>query len=103
MIQFHHHDDDNCCGKHDFCETGRTRKPAVPAIDYYDDEELDAYSGTAPDEYSETAVEEFREVLYTMFESDVAGWLRSLHLRNINLPDQLRDEALLMASTDNAL
>jgi hypothetical protein len=31
-----------------------------------------------------------------MRESDVVGWLKSLQLRNIELPEQLRDEALLI-------
>ena len=42
------------------------------------------------------AVEEFSEVLYTLREVEVAGWLRSLQLRGINLPDALKDEAFLI-------
>lgn len=64
--------------------------------DYYDDEELDRYAGTAPDAYPDEAVDEFREVLYTMRETEVAGWLRSLQLRNLSLPAVLKDEALLI-------
>ena len=41
-------------------------------------------------------VEEFSEVLYTLREVEVAGWLRSLQLRGINLPDALKDEAFLI-------
>ena len=39
---------------------------------------------------------EFRDVLYTLQEIEVAGWLRSLQLRAINLPDALKDEAFLI-------
>ena len=38
----------------------------------------------------------FREVLYTLQETEVAGWIRSLQLRNVNLPDALKDEAFLI-------
>ncbi len=48
------------------------------------------------DAYDEEAVEEFSEVLYTLREVEVAGWLRSLQLRGINLPDALKDEAFLI-------
>ena len=47
-------------------------------------------------ETCEDAVNEFRDVLYTLKEIEVAGWLRSLQLRAINLPDELKDEAFLI-------
>ena len=40
--------------------------------------------------------EEFRDVLYTMAETEVAGWVRSLTLRGINLPDELKEEVYLI-------
>ena len=39
---------------------------------------------------------EFRDVLYTMQDIDVAGWVRSLQLRGIELPDDLKDEVFLI-------
>ena len=42
------------------------------------------------------------DVFYTLREQDVAGWLRSLQLRDIALPDELRDEALLIVSERRA-
>ena len=48
------------------------------------------------DAYDEAAVDEFRDVLFTLQEVEVAGWLRSLQLRGINLPDELKDEAFLI-------
>ena len=41
-------------------------------------------------------VEEFREVLYTMRSDEVAGWVRSLELRQILLPDDIKDEVFLI-------
>ena len=65
-------------------------------VEYYDDEDLDRYAGTPPGSYTPAQVEEFREVFYTMQEADVPGWVRSLQLRGIALPDELRDEVLLV-------
>ena len=85
-----------CCGQHDVCERDSLLAAVSKNIEYYDDEELDAYQGFSSDEYDEKAIEDFREVLYTMLETDVAGWLRSLQLRNINLPDPIKDEVFLI-------
>ena len=88
--------DSDCCGQHELCERDSLLAAVSKKIDYYDDEELDIYIGTAPDKYDEKAIEEFSEVLYTLQEVEVAGWLRSLQLREINLPDSLKDEAFLI-------
>ena len=64
--------------------------------EYYDDEELDAYRGRPSDEYTNEEVEQFQEVLYTMKSDEVAGWVRSLQLRGINLPDDLKDEVFMI-------
>ena len=81
--------DFECCGMHEVCE-----KAVSQDIEYYEDEELDRFRGQTT--YSEEEVEEFREVLYTMRTDEVAGWLRSLQLREVNLPVELRDEAFLL-------
>ena len=44
----------------------------------------------------EEEIAEFEEVLYTLRPSDAAGWSRSLTLRNINIPERLRDELILL-------
>ena len=36
----------------------------------------------------------------TMPQSDAKGWNRSLILRGINVPDQIKDELLLMIDGD---
>lgn len=85
-----------CCGAHEVCERDSLLAAVSKKIEYYDDEELDAYRGTPADGYPADAVNEFREVLYTLRETEVAGWLRSLQLRGIELPDELKDEAFLI-------
>ena len=89
-------DDDECCGEHEVCEKGKIKRALRTDIEYFDDEELDRYRGTAPDEYDDDAVEEFREVLYTMYPSEVEDWLKSLELREVALPDALRDEVFML-------
>ena len=63
-----------------------------------DDEELDRFAGRAADDYTDEEVEEFSEVLYTMQPEEVAGWNRSLILRGINLPNQIKDEVISFLS-----
>ena len=67
---------------------------ATKEIEYYDDEDLDRFAGREADDYTDEEVEEFSEVLYTMQPEEVAGWNRSLILRGINLPNQLKDEVI---------
>jgi hypothetical protein len=85
---------EECCGQHKICERDSLLAAISKKIEYYDDEELDAYRGKESGQYDEDETEAFREILYTMRETEVAGWLRSLQLRGINLPDQLKDEVL---------
>ena len=65
-------------------------------IEYYDDEELDRFKGRQANEYSDEEIDEFREIMFTMKEEEVAGWSRSLQLRGIELPDELKDELFLI-------
>lgn len=85
-----------CCGQHQTCEKDSLLAAVSKQIEYYDDEELDRFRGRAADEYSDDEVNEFREILYTLQEIEVAGWLRSLLLREIELPDAIKDEAFLI-------
>ncbi|MDR1746618.1 MAG: phospholipase [Tannerella sp.] len=86
-----------CCGQHEVCEREKFLATATQdKIEYYDDEELDIYSGVDSGMYSESAVNEFREVLYTLRNTEVGGWMRSLQLRGVCLPDALKDEAFIM-------
>lgn len=87
---------EECCGQHETCERDSLLAAVSKGIEYYDDEELDRFQGMEGADYDEEAVNEFREVLYTLQEIEVAGWLRSLQLRGIHLPDALKDEAFLI-------
>ena len=89
-------DDDECCGEHEVCEKGKIKRALRTDIEYFDDEELDRYRGTAPDEYDDEAVEEFREVLYTMYPTEIEDWLKSLELREVALPNALKDELFML-------
>ena len=85
-----------CCGQHEICERDSLLAAVSKQIEYYDDEELDKYIGTAPDAYTPEQEDEFRDVFYTMQDTDVAGWVRSLQLRGIALPDNIKDEVFLI-------
>lgn len=88
--------DAECCGQHEVCEKESLLAAVSKKIEYYDDEELDKYIGVNPDEYTPDQEEEFRDVFYTMQDTDVAGWVRSLQLRGIALPDNIKDEVFLI-------
>ena len=89
-------EDEECCGEHEVCEKGKIKRALRTDIEYFDDEELDRFRGTASDEYEDDAVEEFREVLYTMDPREVDDWLKSLELREVALPDALKDEVFML-------
>jgi hypothetical protein len=88
--------DPECCGLHEVCERNSLLTDIRKPIAYYDDEELDQYIGNPPHAYTPIEVEQFRDVLYTMKDAEVAGWVRSLQLRGINLPDEMKDETFLI-------
>ena len=90
--------DSECCGQHEVCEKESLLAAVSRKIEYYDDEELDRLQGIPSDKYTREEEEEFRNVFYTMLPEDVAGWIRSLQLRGIALPDSLKDEVLLIVS-----
>lgn len=88
--------DAECCGMHETCEKDSLLAAVSKDVEYYDDEELDRFRGVASDEYLPPEIEEFRYILYTMREDEVAGWVRSLQLRQVELPDELKDEVFLI-------
>ena len=88
--------DEECCGQHETCEKDSLLAAVSKDVEYYDDEELDRFRGIASDEFLPPEIEEFRYVLYTMREDEVAGWVRSLQLRQVELPDELKDEVFLI-------
>ncbi len=88
-------EDDGCCGEHLVCERETLLQTNAEVV-YYDDEELDALSGIKPETYTNEQYQMIREVFDTLKASDVPGWVRSVQLRNIQLPLDIREEALLI-------
>lgn len=84
-----------CCGMHAVCEK-TSLTPTGTEADYYDDEELDRFRGRDASDYTPEESEEFREVMMTMQPEEVAGWSRSLQVRQIELPLDVREELLMI-------
>lgn len=80
------------------CEQECMMEAAVKPVEYFDDEELDRFQGRPSDQYNDEEAEEFRDVMLTMRQEEVPAWGRSLRLRNINLPNQVKDDFLLLCS-----
>ena len=76
------------------------RRTAPDEIVTGDDEELDAFKGRRSDSYTDDDVELFAYILHTMRPDEVKAWTRSLTLRGISLPDELKDEVLMLAESD---
>ena len=87
--------DEGCCGEHLVCER-ETLLQTNAKVEYYDDEELDTLSGISAEEYTQEQYQMIREVFDTLQAKDVPGWVRSIQLRNIQLPLDIREEALLI-------
>ena len=89
-------EEEECCGEHSTCEKDSLLAAVSKDIEYYDDEDLDRFVALDPATYTEDDVEEFREIFYTLQEVDIAGWVRSLQLRQIELPYVIKEEVLLV-------
>lgn len=85
-----------CTGVDERCMHDCLLEASLKDIEYYDDEELDVFVGRDSDQYTDKEAQQFAEVLYTMKPEEVRGWNTSLTLRNINLPNQIKDEVMLM-------
>ena len=85
-----------CSGINDDCEQTCMMEAATKEVEYYDDEELDRFKGKESNEYTDDEAEEFSEVLYTMRPDEAKDWNRSLILRGINVPNQIKDDLITM-------
>lgn len=74
-----------CCGG----ANCHKKHPDTPKIIYYDDHELDRFSGREAGSYTAAEKTEFIEVYDTLLSSDRLGWLESLQLRGVVLPEDL--------------
>ena len=87
-----------CDGVNAKCEQECMMEAAVKDVVYFDDEELDAYKGRPSDQYTDKEAEEFADVMYTMRPEEVKEWNRSLIMRGINMPNQIKDDFVTLAS-----
>lgn len=87
--------DGECCGMHLVCERETMLQQNAKPV-YYDDEELDALAGIDADKFTKEQTAQIAEIFNSMNTEDVTGWVRSLQMRGINIPDGLRDEILLV-------
>lgn len=89
-----------CDGTDARCEQECMMEAATKDIEYFDDEELDIFKGKDSDSYSDDEAEQFREVMLTMKEKEVKDWNRSLILRGINIPNQIKDEMIILTGNN---
>ena len=87
--------DSGCCGAHEICERDSLIAAFAEEAEYFDDEELDRYAHRDSDCYAANEIDEFREVFYSVLDEEKPRWIRSLQMREISLPDQLKDEVLM--------
>ncbi len=85
-----------CSGESAKCAHDCMMEAAVKDVEYYDDEELDMFAGRRSDGYTDDEAEMFREVMLTMNPCEVAPWSRSMALRGIEPPDQIKDEMMMI-------
>ena len=71
--------------------------------EYCDDENLDVLADVQTDKVTEDQRNQLSGGCYTLRESDVAAWRRSLQIRRIQLPLELREQALLIVSERRGL
>ena len=87
---------EGCCGQHLTCEKDSLLAAVSKDIEYFEDEELDAYRGVAPEGYTDEQIEQFRDVLYTLLPADLLPWEQSMKKRGIILPSAIRNEFVML-------
>ncbi len=78
------------------CEQECMLEAAVKEIEYFDDEELDSYRGRESNSYTPEEAEEFLKVMETLRPTELKAWVRSLNLRGVNMPDEVKDEYIML-------
>ncbi len=87
----------HCSPENMMCEQDCMLHAVVKPVEYFDDEELDAFKDRPSDNYTEEETALFAEVLETLRHDEVKAWGRSLILRGINMPDGIKDEFVSLA------
>lgn len=88
-----------CCGLHAVCEKGLPKRSEDL---YFDDEELDRFTGRSPETYSDEEATEFRHIMLTTLPHELLTWANCLGKRGIMLPPSVRDEMLTIVSRNNS-
>ncbi len=87
-----------CCGAHEVCEKDSLIAAFTEKTEYFDDEDLDKYARRDSARYTSHEVDEFRDVFYSVLDEEKPRWIRSLQMRDISIPDQLKDEVLMIVN-----
>ncbi|WP_436416498.1 phospholipase [Petrimonas sp.] len=90
--------DSGCCGMHEVCEKDSLIAAFTEKPEYFDDEELDRFQNRDSDGYSNREADEFREVFYSVLDAEKPRWIRSLQVRGIAVPNQLKDEIVMLVN-----
>jgi hypothetical protein len=90
--------EEECCGQHETCEKDSLIAAFATQTEYFDDEELDRFANKPSDIYTPEEVDEFREIFYTVLDDEKPRWIRSLSMRLIAVPDEMKDEILLIVN-----
>ncbi len=88
--------DSLCCGAHEVCEDDTLIAAFNEELEYFDDEELDRFKFRDSADYTNKEVDEFRDIFYTIVDEEKPRWIRSLQLRDIAMPNQMKDEVVLV-------
>jgi hypothetical protein len=88
---------EECCGAHEVCDKDSLLNSS-PDIEYFDDEELDSLRGIKAEDLTEAQIQQISDVFETLREDEMASWLRSLQLRCIELPQEIKVQALMIVA-----
>ena len=94
---------DESCGLRTICPSEQILAgECKQEVTYYDDEELDAFTGRDENSYTPEELEQWRDVLYTLQPADLLGWGQSIKHRGLVMPAPIRDEFLQLAAEQHA-
>ncbi|MDR0680458.1 MAG: phospholipase [Dysgonamonadaceae bacterium] len=88
---FSQEDSEGCCGKHKICQKNRILKKTQDIVEYYDDDELDIFKNRSSNSYNDEEIALFTEIFHTLWKTDIPGWIHSLQLRGIELPNCMKE------------
>lgn len=89
---------DEACGLRSICPSEQILAGACKQQPtYYEDEELDAFTGRGEHDYTPEEEELWRDILYTLQPGDLLGWGQSVKHRGLVMPAAVREEFLQLA------